>query len=75
MRIKVSGEPQLVNELRDHLRSVGCVAAVVVPDEVEAAVPDAPLDEQELREVRAYPRPGGPRAASRSIVTAAKPGT
>jgi hypothetical protein len=55
MQIKVSGEPQLVNELRDHLRSVGCVAAVVVPDEVEAAVPDAPLDEQELREVRAHP--------------------
>jgi hypothetical protein len=54
MRIKVSGEPQLVNDLRDHLRSVGCIAAVVGPDEVEATVPDAPSDEQELRELRAY---------------------
>jgi hypothetical protein len=43
-----------VNDLRDHLRSVGCIAAVVAPGEVEATVPDAPDDEQELRELRAY---------------------
>lgn len=54
MRIKVSGQPQLVNDLRDYLRSVGCIAAVVAPDEVDATVPDARSDEQELRELRAY---------------------
>jgi hypothetical protein len=50
--IRVS-DPDLVTDLRDHLRMVGCIAAKVGPDLLRVTVPDA-TDAQEGREVRAY---------------------
>jgi hypothetical protein len=47
-------EPELVVDLRDHLRMVGCIAAKVGPDLLSVTVPDAPTDDQERRELRAY---------------------
>lgn len=47
-------EPELVVDLRDHLRMVGCIAARVGPDLLSVTVPDAPTDDQERRELRAY---------------------
>jgi trans-aconitate methyltransferase len=54
MRIHLSGHPELVTDLRDHLRSVGCIAVQVAPDVLEATIPDAPSRGQERRELRAY---------------------
>jgi hypothetical protein len=54
MRLRISGQPELVTDLRDHLRSVGCIAFEVAPDMLEAAIPDAPSAAQERRELRAY---------------------
>ena len=54
MRIHVSGNPELVRDLRDHLRGVGCIAVEVAPGLIEATVPDAPSAAQERRELGAY---------------------
>ena len=54
MRIRLSGHPELVSDLRDHLRGVGCIAVEVAPDLIEATIPDAPSAAQERRELRAY---------------------
>ena len=47
-------EPDLAVDLRDHLRTVGCIAAKVGPDLVRATVPDAPTAGQERRELSVY---------------------
>jgi hypothetical protein len=54
MRIRLSGHPELVIDLRDHLRGVGCIAVEVAPGLIEASIPDAPSAAQEWRELRAY---------------------
>jgi hypothetical protein len=54
MRIRLSGHPDLVLDLRDHLRGVGCIAVQVAPDVLEAAITDAPSAAQEHRELRLY---------------------
>ena len=54
MRIRLSGHPELVTDLRDHLCGVGRIAVEVAPDLIEATIPDAPSAAQERRELRAY---------------------
>ena len=54
MRIQVSDNPELVRDLRDHLRGVGCIAVEVAPSLIEVTVPDAPSAAQERRELGAY---------------------
>ena len=56
MRIRLNGHPELVTDLRDHLRAAGCIAVEMAEDTIEATIADAPTVEQEAREMRAYVR-------------------
>jgi hypothetical protein len=54
IRIRRSGHPELVLDLRNHSRRVGCIAVEVAPDVLKAAIPNAPPVAQGRFELRLY---------------------
>jgi hypothetical protein len=57
LRLRIGVEDRdLVLDLRDHLRSIGCIALEAGPGEVEVTIPDALTAAQERRELQTYMR-------------------